>query len=209
MTKHVIGLAIGTALVLALSAVGVAADKGKDKDEVDQDTLDARKDVLDVLKDVEGGKEDKVIVAKGVAIQKKGTDLNNLMKVYKLKEKGGLGFGDKPDDKSGLEAKIIALQRTERGPSTATLKKEAKGIVKLAHVNIAMAEIGRPHYDAYKATGKANGKTQKDWDRWFDDQKKAAKELIEAVKKEDGKAVAKASKDLLATCTECHAAFRK
>jgi hypothetical protein len=211
MTKYVIGLAIGAALVLALSAVGVAADKAKDKakDEADEDTLAARKDVLDVLKDVEGGKEDKVLVAKAAAIKKKDVELNNLMKVYRMKEKGGIGYGEKPDAKSGLEVKIIALQRTERGPSAATLKKEGTALIKLAHVNIAMAEIGRPHYDNFKDTGKGNNKTKKDWDKWFDEQKAAAKELIEAVKKEDSKGVAKAAKDLLNTCTECHAAFRK
>jgi len=201
MTKYAIGLALGVAVLLALSAAGVA----RDKDDDEKEALEARKDVLDVLKDVEDGKGDKDLAAKGAAIQKKGTDLNLLMKVYKPKDKGGVGF----DTKTGFEGKIIALQRTERGPAAATLKKEAKDLVKLAHVNVAMAEIGRPHYAAYKDVGKGNGKTQKDWDKWFDDQKAAAKELIEAVKKEDGKAVSKAAKDLLATCTECHAAFRK
>src|SRR5262245_49527201 len=41
--------------------------------------------------------------------------LNDLMKAYKLKEKGGLGFGGTPDPRSGLEAKIITMQRTQRG----------------------------------------------------------------------------------------------
>jgi len=201
MTKQVIGLAVGAAMVLAFAAIGVARDKDKEED---KDVVEARKDVLDVLKAVEDGKGDKDLADKADAIKKKDVELNNLMRVFKLKEKGGLGFGEKPDDKSGMEAKIIELSRTERGPAKEKLKKESKDLIKLAQLNIAMAEIGKPHFP-----GNKGGKTKKDWEKWFDDQKQAAKELIEAVKKEDGKAVAKAAKDLLSTCTDCHADFRK
>jgi Cytochrome C' len=199
MTKYAIGVAVGVALTLALAAVGTARDKEDDKD-----TVEARKEVLDVVKAVEEGKDDKALASKAKAIKDKDVELNYLMKVYKLKEKGGVGFGDKPEPKSGIEAKIIELGRTERGPSVATLKKEGKEIIKLAQLNVAMAEIAKPHF------GKPmDGKNKKDWDKWLDEQKAAAKELIEAVKKEDGKAVAKAAKEMLATCTECHSHFRK
>jgi hypothetical protein len=89
------------------------------------------------------------------------------------------------------------------------MMREAKDLIKLAHVNVAMAEIGRPHYDNFEDVGKKNKKAKKDWDGWFDDQKKAAKDLRQAVEKADPNAVAKAAKALLATCTECHAAFRQ
>jgi len=196
MMKYLFGLSVGVALTLAFAAVGVARDK-----EDDEDTLNARKEVLDVVKAVEDGKGDKELAAKAEAIKKKDIELNYLMKVYKLKEKGGIGFGEKPTSTSGMEAKIIALQKPL---AKATIKKESKDLIKLAHLNIAMSEIARPHFQK-----PMDGKTRKDWDKWLDEQKAAAKELIEAVKKEDGKAVAKAAKDLLATCTECHAAFRK
>jgi len=201
MTRYVSGLVLGVALTLtlALSAV-VALDKDK---EDDKDTLEARAEVLDVLKAVEGGKDDKELADKAEAIKKKDLELNNLMRVYKLKEKGGLGYGEKPDDKSGMEAKIIDLQRTPRGPAAGVLKKEKNDLIKLAQLNIAMAEIAKPHFSK-----PMEGKTKKDWDAWLDAQKAAAKELIEAVKKEDGKAVSKAAKDMLNSCTECHAGFR-
>ena len=109
----------------------------------------------------------------------------------------------KPDPKSGVEAKIIALQRTERGPSAAVLKKEAADIIKLAEVNMAMAEIAKPYF-----TKAAEGKGKKDWDKWLDEQKKASEDLIKAVKASDSKAVAKAAKELLASCTDCHSVFR-
>jgi len=200
MTKYVIGLAAGVALTLALSAVGVA----RDKDEEDKETLEARKEVLDVLKAVEDGKDDKDLAARAESIKKKDVELNYLMKVYKHKEKGGLGFGDKPEPKSGMEQKLLDLQKNPAGPGAAALKKEKKDLIKLAQLNLAMSAIARPHFQK-----PMDGKTKKDWDKWLDEQKAAAKELIEAVKKEDGKGVAKAAKDVYNSCTECHAVFRK
>lgn len=194
MTKWVIRLAFGVALTLALSAVGVARDD-------DEETVAARKAVLDVLQAAEGGKSDSDLKAKAEAIKKKDMELNTLMKVYKLKEKGGLGFGAKPDAKSGMEAKIIALQKA---PAKATIKKEKADLLKLAYLNIAMAEIAKPHFQK-----PMEGKNKKDWDKWLDEQKTAAKELIEAVNKEDGDAVSKAAKNLYNSCTECHSVFRK
>jgi len=175
----------------------LSAAFARDRDEEGRETVEARKLVLGLVKAVEDGKDDKALAAKAEAIRKKDVDLNQLMKVYKRRGKGGLGYGDKPDPKSGLEAKIIALQRTERGPSKETLRKEKKDLIRLANVNVAMAEIARPHSDAYT-------NRKKEWDRWLDEQKAAAKDLIAAVEQEDGKAVAKAAKDLLAACTECH-----
>jgi len=205
MKKYLIGLAVGVALTLVLTAGGAARDDKdkKDKEEEDKDVVGARKEVLDVVKLVEGGKDDKALAGKAAEIHKKSIDLTYLMAIYRIKEKGGIGFGEKPDDKSGIEAKIIALQRNKRGPAPATLKKEAKDLIKLAQVNVAMAEIARPHFP-----GDKGGKTKKDWNKWLDDQKKAAKELMEAVKKEDPKGVAKAAADLLNACTECHAEYK-
>jgi hypothetical protein len=205
MKHSLYGLAVGTALTLALAAVSAARDDKKDKDKgEDADVVAARKEVLGVYDLVKAGKADKDVAAKAVAIQKKGVDLNYMMAVYKIKEKGGLGYGgDKPDPKSGIEAKIIALQRTERGPSATVLKKEKDDLIKLAQLNVAMAEIAKPHFP-----GPKGGKNKKDWDKWLDDQKKAAKDLMAAVNKGDSKAVATAAKNLLATCTECHETYR-
>jgi hypothetical protein len=184
MPRYAIGLAVAAALTLSAVVAGAGEDKG-----------------------VEEAHQE--IFANAAARKGKPLTLDSFMEAYKRKDKGGIGYGEKPKPESGIEARILQLLRGNKGPSKETLQKEKKALIKLAHVNVAMAEIGRPHYDAYKATGKANGKTKKDWDRWFDEQKKAAKELIEAVNKADGKAVAEAAKDLLNTCTECHASFRQ
>src|SRR5690349_14086181 len=86
MRKYAIGLAVGAALVVG--AVAIAGDKAEEEA--------ARKDILDVAKAIEDGKGAKAIQAKVKAIKAKGYELDVLMLVYKTKQKGGLGFGEKP-----------------------------------------------------------------------------------------------------------------
>lgn len=196
MNKYLLGLAAGVALTLALAAVGTARDKEED--------AKAQKAVLDTTKSAEDGKSDKELAAKAAEIKKAGYELDSLMKVYKIKKSGGVGFGDSPAPASGIEAKLQEMQRAKRGVAAAKLKSESKDLIKLAYLNIAMAEIAKPHF-----TKPAEGKTKKDWDKWLDDQKEGAKELIEAVKKGDGKAANKAADKMMNACTECHNVFRK
>jgi len=194
MTKYAIGLAVGAALVLG--TVGLAQNPNPAQ-------AAARKDVLDVAKAIEDGKGNKAIQAKAKAINVKGTDLADLMRVYKIRRKAGLGFGAKPADDSGIEMKIMELPRNARGPAEAALKRDSEDLVKMAHVTLAMAEIARPYFNK-----PANGKGKKDWNKWLDDQEQASKDLIAAVKARNGRAVAAAAKKLQTSCTECHAAFR-
>jgi hypothetical protein len=181
MKRHAIGLVLGAASVLALSAMAPA------QDERDPAVKAARKDIL-AKAAPRGGKP----------------ALEDLMKVLALQRRGGLGFGKGLDPESGIEKKIIELQRNARGPSKQTLEKESKDLIDLANRTLAMAELTRPYF-----VKPMEGKGKKDWDRWLDEQKKASRDLLAAVRKEDGKAVSKAAKELLATCTDCHAHFRK
>jgi hypothetical protein len=197
MTRYAIGAAV--ALSLAAATLG-ARDGNADKKAADE----AQKEVLAVVKMVEEGKDGEALAKQALAIKKKDVELNHLMHAYKLKEKGGLGYGEKADPKSGIEAKIIALQRTAKGPSVETLRKERKALIRLARVNIAMAEIARPHF-----LKPIDGRTKKDWDGSLDEQKQAAYDLIAAVENEDGPAVARAAKELLNACTNCHFVGRK
>jgi hypothetical protein len=194
MTKYVIGLAVGTALVVATVVVAQLPNPAQ---------AAAQKDVLDVAKAIEDGKGNKAIQAKVKAIKGKGTDLADLMWVYKNRQKAGLGFGAKPADDSGIEKKILELQRTARGPAAAALKRDSEDLIKMAYVTLAMAEITRPYFNK-----PANGKGRMAWNKWLDDQEKASRDLIAAVKAENPKAVAQAAKNLLNSCTECHAVFR-
>jgi len=192
MTKSALGLALGAALVLG--TVVLAQNPAQ---------AAARKDILDVAKAVEDGKTDKAIQAKVKAIKVKGTDLEDLMRVYKPRQKAGLGFGAKPAADSGIEMKIIELQRNARGPAAAALKRDSEDLVKMAYVTLAMAEITRPYFVKPR-----NGKGNKDWQKWLDDQRQASIDLIAAVKAQNAKAVAQAAKKMVDSCTECHAAFR-
>jgi hypothetical protein len=195
MSRYAFGLAVGAALVLGTIAVG--------RDETDD--AKAQKEVLEVASAVEKGKSDKDLAAMAKEIKdKKGLELDSLMKVYKLKVKGGLGFGPNPAANSGIEAKLQELQRLPKGPAPRVLKRGAKDLIKMAYVTQAMAEIARPHFHK-----PVEGKNKKDWDRWLDDQKQASTDLLNAVQKQNGPAVTQAAGRLLASCTECHQVFRK
>jgi len=194
MTKYALGVAVGAALVVVTVSLAQAPNPA---------VVAARKDILDVAKAVEDGKGNKAIQAKAKAIKNKGVDLEDLMAVFKTQQKGGLGFGARPAGNSGIELKIAELQRNARGPALAALKKDGEDLVKMAYVAQAMAEITRPHF-----AKPMNGKGKKDWDNWLDDQEKASRDLIAAVKAANPKAVALAAKKLQDSCTECHAAFR-
>jgi hypothetical protein len=195
MHRYAVGLSVGLALTAA-SAVGLAPARE------DPEVVEARKEVLDVLKAVEEGKDEKALAARAEAIHKKGIELHDLAAVYKLKMKGGLGYGARPDPKGGVEKKIIELAQARKGLSKETLKKEKDDLIRLGNLNVAMAAINR----AYSATcvPKRNESARKDWHRFCDEQKKAAMDLIEAVKKEDGDGVARAAKGLLSACCDCH-----
>jgi len=195
MKKYVIGLALGAALTLAWTAVGTARYKADD-----EDVVAARKEVVEVLKAVEAGKGETDLKAKASAIKKKDMDLNNLMiAAYKPKDKGGIGF----DAANGMEKKLIDLAKDL--PTKAALKKEKKDLIKLAQLNIAMAEVAKPHFNKPKG-----GKGQKDWDKWLEVQKDEAKKLLIEVKKDnpDPKLVSMIAKNLQNSCSECHSAFR-
>jgi hypothetical protein len=188
MTKRVIGSAVGVALLLG--AVALAGDKAEEEA--------ARRDVLDVARAIEDGKGAKVIQAKANAIKAKGYDLDVLMLVYKTKQKGGLGFGAKPATDSGIEKKIMELQRNAKGPAPAALKRDSQDLLQMAYVTWAMAEITRPHFNP------AGGKGRAAWNGWLNDQAQASKDLIAAVKAQNGKAVAGAARRMRGSCIDCH-----
>lgn len=187
MRKFVRGLALIAGLA-AFSAVRAE----------DEDVKKAQKDILDVAADVEAGKD---VASKVAAIKKKYEDLNTLMAIYKPRERGGLGIGEKSKG-DGLELKFIDLGK--RAPAKGTLDKQKADLVKAGYVNIAMAKISH----AYAPAKPKGGKGPKDWAKYADDQEAASKSLIEAVKKGDGAAVKKAATNINAACTACHGDFR-
>lgn len=188
MSKFVRGLALVVGLCLALVVVARA----------DEDAAKAQKDILDLAKDLEGGKD---VAAKVASIKKKYEDLNTLMHAYKPRGKGGIGVGPKgPGD--GIELKIINLGK--RALSKAALEKEKDDLVKAGYINLALAKIT----DAYAPAKPKGGKGPKDWKKHVEDMEKGSKDLIEAAKKGDAPALKKAAANLNNSCNNCHTDFR-
>ncbi|MGL4551193.1 MAG: hypothetical protein ACRC33_08395, partial [Gemmataceae bacterium] len=157
MTKFVRGLA----LIAGLSLVAFNAARA------DDDTKAAQKDILDLAADLEAGKD---VAEKVAAIKKKYEDLNTLMHSYKPSEKGGIGYGPKAKG-DGIEIKLTSLAK--RALSKTALDKEKKDLVKVGHINAALAKIT----DAYAPTKPKGGKTPKDWKKYAEDMEKASKSL--------------------------------
>jgi soluble cytochrome b562 len=194
---------IAASLMVSLLAVSASAyqDKDKDKkdDEDDKEIKAAQKDVLDLTKDVTGGKADKDIAEKAGKIKKKYEELNTVMHIFKPKAKGGIGLGKNGE---GIELKIISLgKRKLAGPA---LTKEKDELIKMADINVAMAAVAK-HYAPSKPKG---GKGKKDWDGHADDMKKAAEELRKAAKAGNADDVKKAANNLNNSCNNCHTDFR-
>src|SRR5262245_51680270 len=112
MRKCAIGLAVGLALTLATYAVSHAQPKGDDPG-----VVAARAEIL-----------------KKVAPGGGKPALDDLVKVYKRADRGGLGFGQQPNPRSSMEVKIIDLSKG--APSKETVKKESDDLIRLAHRTI-------------------------------------------------------------------------
>jgi cytochrome c556 len=196
MTRFVRGLLVSLALLLAMTLVTTAGAAHRDDD---KEIKAAQKDILDLAKAIEDGKDGKAVATQVAAIKKKYEELGTVMHIYKPRDKGGLGFGTAP--KGGIEFKIRDLSKRKLAPMT--LQKEAKELLRLGYVNIALAEIAKPYFGKPKG-----GKGKKDWDQHLDDQKKAAQELIAAVKAKDVNAIKKIADKLDASCNNCHSDFR-
>jgi cytochrome c556 len=194
MTRLLGGLILSLAVVLVVAGVSAGAD--------DKEAKEAQKEIVELAKLIENGKDAKAVSAKVEAIKKKYDDLNTVMYVFKPLGKSGLGYDD-TDKLMGLELKIQRLEKGNNPIPTKTLKDEASKLNRLAYVSIAMAELAKPYFSKPE-----KGKTKKDWDKHNDDQKKAAEELIKAVKAGDGKAAKTAMKALNNACLGCHSDFR-
>lgn len=182
----------GLALALAVLVVSGSARA------FDEDTKKAQKDILDLTKKIEGGA--KSVSEDAVKIKKKYEDLNTIMHAYKPSTKGGIGYGPKGAG-DGIEQAIISLGKRA---NEATVKKMKDDLIKMANVNIAIAEITME----YKPAKPKGGKGAKEWKQHCDDMKKAAMELRDAAKGGDAKKVKAAANNLNTSCNNCHTDFR-
>jgi hypothetical protein len=149
--------------------------------------------------------EGKVDTVPGLAKATSGTtSLKHIMwAAYKPRDKGGMGMGATPGSikPDGIEAKLIAMSRKPLG--TAQLEKESPSLIRLAQVAQGMAEVVDLNPPAPAA-----GKPLEKWVKFNKEQKDAAKDVIDAVKANDTKAVQTAATRLYASCTNCHGVFR-
>ncbi len=151
-------------------------------------------DILDIAKKIEAGKDAQADMQ---AAQKKW-GLDEVMDLYKPRNKGGLGFGPKGD---GIDQKLNRLARRALSPED--LGKEKDDLIKLAYQSIAITELSK-HYPV-KPRG---GKGKKEWDEFAEDTRKGTLELIQAAKAGDAGKVKSAAGKVTNGCLDCHNAFR-
>ena len=143
--------------------------------------------------------------AKALAKSLKDFDeIEDVMSVFKLREKNGIGVGTKPNAiiPDGIELKLLAIGRD--APGQATVNKEAEALEKMSYVIAAVAEvaIARP---PDKDEGK---KKKKDFIRWAKEMREAAPGLAAAAKSKSPAEIQKAAAKINNVCTSCHTTFK-
>jgi len=143
--------------------------------------------------------------AKALAKSLKDFDeIEDVMSVFKLREKNGIGVGTKPNAiiPDGIELKLLAIGRD--APGQATVNKEAEALEKMSYVIAAVAEvaIARP---PDKDDGK---KKKKDFIRWAKQMREAAPGLAAAAKSKSPAEIQKAAAKINNVCTSCHTTFK-
>src|SRR5947209_7069918 len=185
--------------VLVLGGLLVLAEYGSAGD--DEKAIQAA--VLKIAAAVE--KNDTAAAKKdAAALAKKVSEIDEVMNVFKLRKKKGLGVGQKagavtPD---GIEQKLIVLGRD--APPQAQLDREAASLEKMAYVAAAVAEfaLAKP---PEKDMGK---KTRKEWTHLSTEMRQASVQLAEAVKTKNSTSVRLAADKLNTTCNTCHSIFK-
>lgn len=150
------------------------------------------KDVVDLAREAEEGKD---VSKKAAELRKKFGNIRTLMRLYNPRTSGGLGIGPKGD---GIEGKFSDLG--DDGITAAALKKEAAEVVRMASINLVVMEI--VHGLAPEKPFLGRGK--KEWDRDAEAVKAGSRNLLEAVKAGDPKAVKAAATRINTACVSCH-----
>jgi cytochrome c556 len=162
-----------------------------------------KKSVLEIAAAIEKGNS-AAAISKAKALAKSVEDIEDVMAVFKLREKGGLGVGAKanaivPD---GVELKLLAMGRDAPGQNT--VDKEAAALEKMSYVIAAVAEVALAKPPA-RDEGK---KKKKDFIRWAKDMRAAAPLLAAAAKSKSPAEIQKAAAKINSTCSTCHAIFK-
>ncbi len=154
--------------------------------------------IADAIKKGDSAGADKM----AMSLAKKLEGLDELMELFKKREKGGIGVGLKAGVVTvgdGIEMKLVTMGRD--APSGATLKKEGEALEEMGYAIAAMAKVTK-----YKPAPKANAK---EWSGWSEDMAAAGLKLSEAAKSKGAADLKTASSKINASCNACHSKYRK
>jgi cytochrome c556 len=168
----------------------------------DKEQFDAEKAKATALASL---KADPKASTEPVALDEKA-ELIDLMNLLRLREKGGLGFGEKPTppaSSDGIESRLMGWAK--RAPAGAELAKQADDIARAAYIMAAISELT----EAHTPKKKEGDKDPKDWKQWTDDMREGSLELATAARMKDSAAIKKAANKLNASCNNCHGVFRQ
>ncbi len=191
MRRHVRWAAIGAAVLLG-SLGGRAAD--------DKDLKGAIQKIAAAFdkKDMSEAKKLAADAAKNTG------DFEDVMHLFALRTKKGLGVGAKPGavTPDGIEKKVEVL--ADKGIPADKLPAEADALAKMGNDIAALGEI-----TIAKKPAKDEGKKKMaDWVKWATDMRDAGLALADAAKKKDAVALKKAADRANTSCTKCHDVFR-
>jgi hypothetical protein len=174
--------------VLGLWAAAVASRAADDKSPVKQDVLK--------LAEGKGG-----VTAADIA--KRAEQLEEVMDVFKPRDKGGAGLGPTPGAirPDGIELKLIDLGK-KREMSKADVDKQADALARAGEITRAVADI------TVYFTEKDGKKNSAKWKQYTEDMKKGAEQFTAAAKQKDAKGIKAGANALNASCNNCHADFR-
>jgi hypothetical protein len=175
----------GLVLSVALAAVGLTAGRA-------QDVKGPGKDVLDLARQAEAGKD---VAKNAVALRKRFASVRAAMNLYNPRSRNGIGYGPRG---VGIERRLVDLE--EQPVDAETLKKESAELVRVAHINLVMAELTR----GFAPQKPFLGRGKKEWERDLEALKTASRELLKAVKDGSPKAVQAAATRVNNACNNCH-----
>jgi hypothetical protein len=188
----IVGVTLAAMLGFVYMAVPALAGDGKDIPATVRKIADQIK-----LKDDAGAKKTATAAAKNIE------ELSDLMHMFRPRNKGGLGIGEKAmanPTKDGLEVYLRDLARDV----PATIAKQSEALETSGYWIAAMAELGHA-----KAPAKNMGKkTIKAWNDGMTDMRAAGIAFAKAATTKGAQEIKTAAAKVNATCNNCHSIFK-
>jgi hypothetical protein len=190
---RVLGLVIAVALFTLSFLTSRGSGAADDKDLKDT-----------ILKLANALEKNDPAASKKLVDQLKEADLGDIMVKFKLRSKGGLGVGPKPDavKPDGIEDKLRALgKKTDKKELT----NHSADFAQMAYVMAAVAEVAGQMCPVEQKTG---DKDPKEWKQWVEEVKTGSRTLAAAAKAQDAEKVKVTAQKIYAACNDCHGKFR-